>query len=126
MNGLTEVKAKLLADSAVVASTGTYLTKPAIYGQPLAPNKYEGKAITMYNSLPINGGLNYGSYGITVNNFGKKYSDVSTMQEAVFDALNRHAEGEATFFRCTKLQIISPRETGGDYNAPVEVLTRQR
>jgi len=126
MDGRTEVKAKLLADSTVVASVGTYLTKPAIYGQFLVPPKYTGKAISMYNAVPTNGGLELSTYGVTVNCYAKKYSDVETIAEAVFDALNRHSGTNESFFVCSKLPVIPPNETGEDYNSPVEVLVRKK
>ena len=121
-----EVKAKLLATPAVVSSVGTYLTKPAIFGKPVVPPKYTGKAISMYRSIPTSGGLEYTAKGITVNCFGKTRDNAEDIQTEVFEALNRRAYGEDTFFLCSKIQIINPQNTGGDYNAPVEVLLRQR
>ena len=126
MDGRTEVKAKLLADSTVVSSVGTYLTKPAIYGQPLVPEAYTGKAISMYNAVPTNGRLELSTYGVTVNCYAKKYSDVETIAEAVFDALNRHSGINESFFVCSKLPVIPAPETGGDFNQPIEVLVRKR
>jgi len=126
MDGLTEVKAKLLDTVAVVSSVGTYKTKPAIYGRPVAPDKFPDKSITMYNSLPINGGLEYNEFGITVNCFAKKWNDVKTIQHEVFTSLNRKAGDNDAFFLCSKQQVIPAPGTAEDYNAPVEVLVRIR
>lgn len=126
MLGITEVKAKLLADTTVVASVGTYQTKPTIYGKPVVPQKVTGKAISMYLSTGTNGGLEIEQYTITVNCYGVKYNDVITIQDAVYQALNREQYGTDTFFRCSKLPVLPASQTADDYNAPVEVLVRIR
>ncbi len=131
MDGLTEVKAKLLADSSVVAGVGEYAGVPAIYGIPILPATYtypalNDQAISMYVSVPVSGGLEYGSSTITVNSFGKKRSGVVSNQALIFEALNRRSYGQDAYFVCSKLPVIPPQNTGGDYNAPVEVQTKRR
>lgn len=121
-----EVKAKLLSDPDVVALVGTYSSKPAIYGNPLAPSKYNGDAITMYRTSPRNDSLEYAEDLITVNCFSRKRNKAAEIQDEVRKALNRNMEGDNTFFRTSSLPIIPPQNKEGDYNAPVEVLVRQR
>jgi len=127
MNGLTETKAKLLADPSVVSSVSTYKTKPAIFGKPVVPEKVSGNAISMYLSVPVDGGLEYGNFGLTVNCWASKYDKCIDIQEAVYNALNRQTYAGNTFFLCIK-SVVIPSTTvgGGEYNAPVEVLVRQR
>ena len=121
-----EVKAKLLADSTVVSLVGEYSSVPAIFGTAVIPDTYTDDGISMYRSAPFPGGLDYIADQITVNCYSKSRGSALDIQDAVFKGLNRSAYGADTFFRCSKLQVISPAQTGGDYNAPVEVLMRQR
>ena len=126
MLGLTEVKAMLLATPAVVSSVGTYSSKPAIYGKPVVPQKYSGKAISMYLSAATNGGLDILENTITVNCYGSTYNNTITIQDEVYTALNRESYESDTFFRCSKLPVLPASQTADDYNAPVEVLVRKR
>jgi len=119
MDGRTEIHAVLSADAPVIALVGT-----AVYDAPLVPDNYTGAAISMYLTAPTNGGDSIGIYNNTVNCWGKTYTQVEDMQDAVFNALNRKSYGGNTFFRCSKSVIIPPQNTDGDYNAPVEVLVR--
>jgi hypothetical protein len=123
MDGRTEIRAKLLLDPSVTDLVGEYESLPAIFDSPLVPEKYLDPAISMYLTTPVDGGLNYGSYNNTVNCFSKTYKEAQSIQDAVYQALNRKSY-DGSFFRCSKQVIIPPQETGGDYNAPVEVLVR--
>jgi hypothetical protein len=126
MEGRTEIYNVLSVDTNVTDKIGTYSSKPAIFTSPVVPASYKKNAISMYLTVPTNGGLEYGNYSNTVNNFAKSYNEAEDMQKAVYDSLNRASEGSDTFFLCAKQIVISPSDTGGDYNAPVEVLVRQR
>lgn len=123
MDGRSEIRTKLLADSAVTALVGTYETLPAIFDAPLAPDKYKDAAISIYQTGVINNALNYGQYANTVNCFSKAYTTAEDLQEAVVNALNRQSQ-DGYFFVCSKQIIIPAGQTGEDYNAPVEVLTK--
>ena len=126
MEGRTELRAKLIADSAVTALVGTYKGSPAIFDAPLTPDKYDDAAISMYLTSPTDGGETLGIFSNTVNCWATSYTVAENMQDAAFEALNRRMEGSDTFFKCSKQVIIPPQNTGGDYNAPLEVLVRQR
>ena len=127
MNGTVETKLKLLADSTVTGLVTTYLSKPAIFSKPVIPEKVKGAAISIYRSLPTDGGLDFGNYGVTVNCYAKTFKKAEDMQDAVFSALNRHSQGDDTFFVASKTLILQPASIGGgDYNAPVEVTVKQR
>lgn len=124
--GRAEMQAKLKADSAVTAKVGTYASEPAIYSTALMPEAFDGAGVSMYLSSPTDGGDNLQNYRNTISCWSKRREEVEELQDAVFTALNRHAEGSTTFFKCSKIQVIPPPKKGGDYNAPVEVLVRQR
>lgn len=127
IDGRTEIQAKLKADSTVVGIVGIYKTQPAIFSVPIMPQKYAGKnGISMYLSGVKDGGAELDGTRNTCSCWTQSYSKAEELQEAVFAALNRHSEGSNTFFKCNKLQIIEPRDLGGDYLAPVEVLVRKR
>lgn len=125
MDGRTEIREKLVLDSSVTSLVGSFEGSPAIFDAPLTPQKYDGAAISMYLVSPTNGGLEYGEYSNTVNSWASTYTQAENIQDAVYKSLNRLSQDDV-FFRCSKQVIIPPQETGGDYNAPVEVLTRQR
>jgi len=126
MSETTEVRDKLRNTPAVTAVVGTYEGAPAIFGRPVAPDGYDEDIITMYLSVPTQGGLEYGNFGITVNNYSNDYARAQNMQKVVFDTLNRRSGDNDAFFLCSKLPIIPSGSTGDDYNAPVEVLVRRR
>jgi hypothetical protein len=126
IDGRAEIQAKLKADSSVSDLVGTYLDQPAIYSIPLAPSSYSGTAITMYLTSPVDGGLVLKSYRNTVNCWALSFNEAQALQEAVYQCLNRQSYGNDSSFKCSKTQIIEPQEISGDYNAPVEVLVRQR
>lgn len=121
INGRTEMQTKLTNDATVYGLVGE-----EIYSIPLTPQKSTGPAISMYLSSPTDGGLNYGSYRNTCSCWSKTYMGAQDIQDAAFNALNRQSEDSNTFFVCSKLQVIPPAKIGGDYNAPLEVLVRQR
>jgi len=123
------MQTKLKADSTVTGLVGTYLSQPAIYSVPLMPQKYDGNGkggISMYLSGIKDGGEELDGTRNTCSCWAISYDKAEELQEAVFSALNRHSEGNDTFFKCSKLQIIEPTALGGDYLAPVEVLVRKR
>lgn len=121
IDGRAELQAHLKADSSVTDIVGT-----AIYSIPVVKNKTAAKAISMYLTSPTAGSNTIGIYRNTINCWTKTYADSEALQEAVFQSVNRAGYGGNTFFKCDKLQVIPPQETGGDYNAPVEVLVRIR
>jgi len=123
MDGRTELRAKLIADSAVVALVGTYKGSPAVFDAPLAPNDYEDNAVTMYLSASFIGGPVVQAQN-TVNCFAKTYTEAENIQAAVYDSLYRSRYDDVAFTP-SKQVVIPPQNTGGDYNAPVEVLTKQ-
>lgn len=125
MDGRTEIREKLLADATVVSLVGTFEGQPAIFDAPLTPQKYTDAAISMYQTSPTVGGLEYGQIQNTVNCWATSYTVAENMQDAVLTALNRVSEN-GVFFVPFKQVIIPPQETGGDYNAPVEVTTKYR
>ena len=126
MDGRTEIRAKLLADSTVTTQLGLYATLPAIFDAPVAPDQYADNCLTMYLTAPTNGGLDIGIYQNTVNCYAKTYQEAESIQESVYSSLNRHSEGANTVFTCSKQVIIESGVTGSDYNAPVEVTVKQR
>jgi len=126
IDGRAEIQTKLKADSTVLSIVGTYKSTPAIYSIPLMPLKYQGNGVSMYLSGSKDGGSELNGTRNTCSCWATDYSTAEALQEAVYSALNRHSESNDTFFKCNKLQIISPNEQGGDYLAPVEVLVRKR
>ena len=126
MDGRTEIRAKLLTDTAVTTQLGTYDSVAAIFDAPVAPDQYTDNCLTMYLTAPTNGGLDIGIYQNTVNCYAKTYQEAESIQDSVYSSLNRHSEGSDTFFGCSKQVIIESGQTGSDYNAPVEVTVKQR
>lgn len=126
MDGMTELRDKLRADSTVTGLVVSYGGFPAIYEYPVIPSNVHGAAISMYFASPRVGGLEYVSSPATVNCYARTYKDALALQDAAQSAVNRKMEGTDTFFVGSKLPVIPPQSTGGDYNAPIEVLIRQR
>jgi hypothetical protein len=115
------MRTALLLDATVNA-----IADNRIYASPVVPSDIELPAVSMYLTTVTDGGLEYGNFPNTVNCFADSYNDAEDLQDAVFQALNRSSGENETFFTCGKQIIIPPSNTGGEYNAPVEVLTRQR
>ena len=121
MEGRTEIRTALSGDSTV-----TDITSTRIFASPVIPQGTKLPAASMYLSATTSGGLEIGNYSNTVNCFADTYNEAEDLQDAVFEALNRSSGDNGTFFLCGKQIVIPPSNTGGEYNAPVEVLTRQR
>lgn len=125
MDGRTEIRAKLLATSAVTDLVGVYATLPAIFDAPLTPQQYDGAAISMYQTAPVIVGQPLRQVQNTVNCWAGSYSKAEEIQDAVATALSRNTK-DGVYFVCTKQQVIPPQDSAGtDYNAPVEVLTKK-
>ncbi|GAG03676.1 unnamed protein product, partial [marine sediment metagenome] len=109
------------------SSTNTDI--PCIFANNVLPDWLESsitKTINYYRVTPINGGLEYGQLSYSVSCRANNSPDAETIQEAVFDALNRQQSSTDGFFICTALPVIPPADSTDNYNAPVEVQIKTR
>lgn len=120
-----DIKNVLKSDPTIISLVDTYSGMVAVFGSPVMPDDFGGDGISMYRSSPLSAREEIIYDRITINCYSKVRSNALEMQAAVKDALNRKSSGSA-FYVCSLLPVITSGESRDDYNAPVEVLKRQR
>ena len=130
--GSVDIYTRLINDTNVTTLLDTDGSDPLIYNDRVLPVKMAGnKAINIYQTGNMSGGLEYIDINFTVNCWGGSlattsggYTNAITIQNAVFTSLNR-LNKNGYFFVCDIFPPIPPQDKSENYNAPIGVRVRK-
>ena len=130
--GSINIYTRLINDISVTTLLDTDGSDPLIFNDRVLPITMAGnKAINIYQTGNMSGGLEYIDINFTVNCWGGSlakngfaYTDAIGIQNAVFTSLNR-LNKDGYFFVCDIFPPIPPQDKSENYNAPIGVRVRK-
>lgn len=115
----------LLNDSTITALTSAYGTGKAIFFGHVLPKDLDDSATSInyyYESEGLRGGFK--KFPWMVNCRASTEYEAATLQEAVFNVLNRYCSGN--YYLCENIEVIPPTDETDNYNAPMRVIIKAR